>query len=77
MTIIANTFMLGYCIEGDLRLLRMEESDDYTTVGVYDELMMGRVEICHDRRYRTICDDLWNNSDASVACKQLGFSPHG
>lgn len=37
----------------------------------------GRVEICVNNEWGTICSDFWNNTDASVFCKQLGYSPYG
>lgn len=42
-----------------------------------DRLSVGRVEVCSGGRYGTICDDVWTNEAASVACRQLGFSPYG
>ena len=33
--------------------------------------------MCLGGRYGTICDEMWNNQDASVVCRQLGLSPYG
>ena len=53
------------CYNGDLRLR-----------GGNTELE-GRVELCWNETWGTICDGFWSTFDANVACRQLGFAPAG
>ena len=53
------------CTDGELRLSGGNSS------------RQGRVEVCYERQWGTVCDDLWGTNDAKVACRQLGFSSLG
>ena len=58
------TISLTACTNGDLRLMN----------GTEPSLREGRVEICYNNTYGSICDDFWDIVDASVVCRQLGFN---
>ena len=53
------------CDDGQLRLGGMATQ------------LSGRVEICFNETWGTICDSFWTNNDGNVACRQLGFSKRG
>ena len=53
------------CSDGDLRLINGSVPNE------------GRVEICINNTWGTVCDRNWTNASADVVCKQLGYNTTG
>ena len=53
------------CTYGDVRLVG--SSNQYE----------GRVEVCINDQWGTVCDDSWGTTDATIVCKQLGYAYTG
>ena len=49
------------CNEGDIRLVDGRNE------------FHGRVEMCQEREWKTICDSGWGVEEAKVVCRQLGY----
>ena len=53
------------CNNGDIRLANGSSERE------------GRVEMCYDNVYGTVCDDGWGLLDAQVVCRYLNFTDAG
>ena len=53
------------CHDGEVRLVRGRNT------------LQGRVEVCFDGVWGTVCSHGWSVEDTNVVCRQLGFSGSG
>jgi len=65
ITLIFNLSCTVSCTTGQLRLVEGTVANE------------GRVEICIDAVWGTVCDDFWESTDSRVVCQQLGYLTQG
>ena len=53
------------CLPGQLRLVGGITANE------------GRVEICLNNGWGTVCDNSWGRAEATVVCRQLGYPTQG
>ncbi len=53
------------CQDGEIQLLEGQSKYE------------GRVEVCLNNKFSTVCDRSWDTNDAMVVCNQLGFTEGG
>ena len=54
-------FVPAACTQGDIRLVAGARDSE------------GRVEVCNQNQWGSVCDMGWNLNDGHVACRQAGF----
>ena len=64
-TLLGGTIQPVNCVTGDIRLIGGTTSNE------------GRLEVCVNRVWGTVCGVLWGPTDSRVACRQLGHQELG
>ena len=62
---VAVLIMFVGCTDGDVRLVNGSTA------------MEGRIEVCINNTYGTVCDDFFDSNEATIVCSQLGFTSGG
>ncbi len=58
---------LAVCPEGAVRLIGSSTTNT----------LQGRIEVCNQNEWGTVCGNSWGMEDARVVCRQLGYQTTG
>ncbi|KAK7933217.1 hypothetical protein WMY93_004113 [Mugilogobius chulae] len=56
-------------------LLSLPLSADCDSIRLSQSKCSGRVEVLHDGRWGSVCDDHWSHANSEVLCRELGCGP--
>ena len=57
-----NVYIIIECTQGEVQLVDGQNKYE------------GRVEVCYDGEWKTVCDREWKVEEAMVVCRQLNYS---
>ena len=63
------------CCRYDFSIIDCSDGDVHLVGG--NNPLEGRVEICQYNIYETVCDDFWDELEAQVVCRQMGYDGDG
>lgn len=70
--IMVYLILTGPCSEDDVRTVRFPNFVSLSVAG-----RTAQLEVCVNGAFVRVCNPFWDNTEASVSCQQLGFSPYG
>ena len=59
---VSLTLIVAGCEENAIRLMEVQNK------------FKGLVEVCQDGKWKTVCNQGWDDREARVVCRQLGFA---
>ena len=62
-----------------LLLLNLDCTDGETRIvnDISNEMFAGKIELCINGQWGSICDDGWSYNEAHVVCSQFGYTSYG
>ena len=70
-------YSMNIIIQTDEQTIYSNCSDGEIRIAGRVTTTSGRLEVCFNRAWGTVCNYAWGTNDFRVACRQLGFQAFG